>query len=378
MAAGDLPLADVAGQPRDGLQGARVLLVDDSDIVRDVTRSLLEDAGIKVDEAADGGAAVSMMSELGARCRLILMDVQMPVLDGIAATRAIRAELGERAPPIIAMTAHATDDERRACREAGMCDHLPKPVDPDQLIVIVKRWLALSAPGKADAPSANPADGAPAVAQPALPLLPGFDLAAGLSCMGGKTALLRSQLARFGANYAGVMGELRHLVLAQNYRDARRIAHTVKGAAATLGGTAIAQCAGQVEQLMLQRLEPAAPTAVGAVGEIDTALRELESALTQALPALRALAQAQSEAAFPPRAPTHTALPQNMAGEYQALRELLAGNCYAARKAFAALRNKLGADDEQWRAAAAAVEVLDFGRALAHLDVRYPAGIGKP
>lgn len=378
MAAGDLRLADVAGPPGNGVQGAQVLLVDDSDIVRDVTRSLLEDAGITVEEAADGGAAVSMMRELGAHCRLILMDVQMPVLDGIAATRAIRAELGERAPPIVAMTAHATDEEKRACREAGMCDHLPKPVDPDQLIATVKRWLAPAAHVKAGAPGAYRLDSAAAEAQPALPPVPGFDLTAGLSCMGGKTALLRSQLARFGVNYADVVAELRQQVLVQNYRDARRVAHTVKGAAATLGGTAIAQRAAQVEQLMLQRLEPAAPAAVGAADEIDTALRELESTLTQALPALRAMVQAPAEAASPPRAQTHTALPPGMVAEYQALRELLAGNSYAARKAFAALRTKLAADDEQWRAAAAAVELLDFAQALAHLDARYPADMGKP
>ncbi len=378
VADSDLPLTGTNAVPRTELRGARVLVVDDSDIVRDVSRSLLEDAGIIVEEAADGAAALTLMRENAERCQLILMDVQMPVLDGMAATRAIRGVLGDRTPPIVALTAQATDDERRNCREAGMCDHLTKPVDPQRLIDTVQRWLA-PLPGTQQFVPANEVVASPREAYgQALPAVPGFDLQAGLQCVGGKTGLLRSQLARFGATYADAVAQLRQLLQAQAYRDARRLAHTLKGAAATLGGAAIAHSAGQVEQGMLHLAEPVAGVSTAALppAQLDTALWELEAALRQALPALRDLAAAQSGGAPARVAVLDAAMPPALADEYASLRQLLADNCYAARKAFAALREQLGADDDGWRAAAAAVEALDFGRALAHLDTRYPASSG--
>ena len=98
VAPGDASVAvnpPVASVLRPELRGARVLLVEDSDIVREVSRSVLEDAGIVVEEAVDGEVAVAMMRENRARCDLILMDVQMPQLDGVAATRLIRADFGD-------------------------------------------------------------------------------------------------------------------------------------------------------------------------------------------------------------------------------------------------------------------------------------------
>jgi two-component system, sensor histidine kinase and response regulator len=333
VAASDLPLTDFAAVPGAELRAARVLLVEDSDVIRDVSRSLLEAAGIIVEEAADGATAVTMMRENGGRCQLILMDVQMPVLDGIAATRAIRVELGERAPPIIALTAHANQDEKRLCIEAGMCEHLSKPVDPDRLIAAVRRWLA---PGAGGEPVASVAHKAYGDAQQALPAVPGFDLNAGLHCVGGKAALLRLQLVRFGATYADVAAQLRGLISVQSYRDAHRVAHTLKGTAATLGGTVIAQNAARVEQLLL----PLTGQVAGVPGYLDAALAELDGALQLALPALRGMAAAQPASGPSQVMALSAEMPQSAGAEYQALRELLAGNCYAARKAFAALRGK--------------------------------------
>lgn len=348
------------------MHGVRVLLVDDSDVVRDVSRSVLEDAGLVVEEAADGAVAVAMMQENAARCQLILMDVQMPHLDGIAATRAIRRQLGDLAPPIIALTAQAHDGEKQLCREAGMCDHVGKPVDPQQLIDVVRRSLPSASM------SANAVQTAVAVrhssdaAEPPLPDLPGFEWKAGLHSVSGKVSLLRTLLLRFANNASGVPGQLRALIAARDYVAARRVAHNLKGTAATLGGAAISQGAAHLEQCLLKAAE-AAPQAETA---IDLALAQLEDQLRRALPGLQALSAAPAEAT-PPIA-SDAELPESAVADYRELRELLAGNRYAARKAFAALRGKLGADDLNWRGAAEAVDVLDFERALAHLDARYP------
>jgi CheY-like chemotaxis protein/HPt (histidine-containing phosphotransfer) domain-containing protein len=381
------PVADVLAtggggpstvKPGAGLRGARVLLVDDSDVVRDVTRTLLEDAGFDVDEAHDGAIAVRMMQEHSARYALILMDVQMPVLDGLAATRLIRADLGERAPPVIALTASATAQEKLSCREAGLCDHVAKPVDPDQLAAVLNRWLAPSQ-RTGGVQSASGTATAVNVAPPQmLPDVPGFDRESGLRSVGGNLQHLRSLLARFGASYVNVAAELRQHMTAGNYLEARRVAHTLRGAAATLGGMRIAQSAERVEQAMQQRCEPApGASSAGSSFAANPAelaelpeLAEVDLALQQALPMLRSLSEplVPAESGAASRAP----MPPSAAAEFEALRQLLAGSCYAARKAFALLRDKLGANDADWQAAGAAVDTLDFQQALARLDARYP------
>ncbi len=119
--------------------GARVLLAEDEPINQEVSRGLLEDAGLSVDLAADGAEAVSLARQN--RYALILMDMQMPNLNGVDAARAIRALPGYSSTPILAMTANAFDEDRHACIDAGMNDHIGKPVDPQKLYETIFAWL---------------------------------------------------------------------------------------------------------------------------------------------------------------------------------------------------------------------------------------------
>jgi CheY-like chemotaxis protein len=119
--------------------GARVLLAEDSTINQQVASELLRLAGVLVDTVPDGRSAVEAARTTS--YDLILMDVQMPILDGLAATREIRRLPGRRDVPIVAMTANAFEDDRRACLDAGMNDHLAKPVDPDRLYGTLERWV---------------------------------------------------------------------------------------------------------------------------------------------------------------------------------------------------------------------------------------------
>jgi signal transduction histidine kinase/DNA-binding response OmpR family regulator len=139
------------------LRGARVLLAEDHPLNQRVALELLAEVGVVAEVAADGASAVARASAGG--WDLVLMDVQMPVLDGLEATRAIRAALGAAAPPIVALTANALPADRQRCRDAGMVDFIPKPVDPHRLHQALMRWIPPrgTPPATPDAPPEPPA-----------------------------------------------------------------------------------------------------------------------------------------------------------------------------------------------------------------------------
>jgi CheY-like chemotaxis protein len=124
-----------------GFHGTRVLLAEDEPLNQEVSRSMLEEVGLAVDVAGDGAQAVAMARE--GRYSLILMDMQMPKLNGLEATRAIRALPGYAHTPILALTANAFDGDVRACIEAGMTDHISKPVAADDLYETSLKWLSM-------------------------------------------------------------------------------------------------------------------------------------------------------------------------------------------------------------------------------------------
>jgi signal transduction histidine kinase/CheY-like chemotaxis protein len=138
------PVTDVSAEARLRSEFAayRILLAEDEPINQEVSRGLLEAAGLTVDLAADGAIAVALARQQ--RYALILMDMQMPNLNGVDATRAIRADSLNRDTPILAMTANAFEEDRRACLDAGMNDHVAKPIDPEGLFEVMLDWLAMN------------------------------------------------------------------------------------------------------------------------------------------------------------------------------------------------------------------------------------------
>ncbi|MEW5786989.1 MAG: PAS domain S-box protein [Pseudomonadota bacterium] len=232
--------------------GARILLAEDNPINQDVARAMLGLAGLEVDLAEDGEQAL----ELGRRqiYDLVLMDMQMPRLDGLAATRALRALPGWARVPILAMTANAFSEDRQRCLEAGMNDHVAKPVDANLLYATLLRWLG---PGRAPMPPAPPASPGLPASLAHLGGHPGLDLASGLASVAGRADHYLRLLHRLTQDHGEDMARLAARLAAGDQEGSLRIVHTLKGAAATLGAEALRVAALNLEQACRQQAAPA-------------------------------------------------------------------------------------------------------------------------
>ena len=256
--------------------GARLLLAEDNPINREVALELLHGVGLAVDTAEDGRQAVDMAGRNA--YDLILMDVQMPTLDGLAATRAIRALPGREHVPILAMTANAFEEDRRACEEAGMNDFVPKPVDPEALYGALSHWLAIGAardrfdPGP---PAAGEGEAADVLAQ--LHKLPGLDVARGLAVVRGNAGKYLGLLRQVVASKGDHVRRQAEALAAGDLQAAGALAHNLKGVAGTVGALRLAELAARLEVRLRQNQPDAA-----AVEDIAAEFSALSAALPPA------------------------------------------------------------------------------------------------
>jgi two-component system sensor histidine kinase/response regulator len=257
--------------------GVRVLLAEDNAINQDVAVELLHAVGIEVDVAVDGAEALQMAGRND--YALILMDVQMPRLDGLQATRALRALPGRRDVPVLAMTANAFAEDRQACLAAGMNDHVAKPVDPQVLYAALLRWL----PGGSVGPRPRAeATGAAARGVDALLGIAGFDPAAGLRLSGLRPETYIAVLRRFMAVYAPGLPSLNALAAQNECAELKRVTHSLRGACAAVGARHLHASAEALETLCTEPDPPSAQVAAAAAA-LDDELRRLVATLQQRL-----------------------------------------------------------------------------------------------
>ncbi len=241
------PAAAAAPRAADAVRpvpvGARVLVADDNEINLMVARVFLENSGLIVRTARDGREALALAA--AEQLDAVLMDVQMPEMDGLEATRAIRALPAGGDVPIIAMTAAAMDEDRRACLAAGMSDHVSKPIAPAQVLAVLAKWVAPDRLRRAPVAAAAAMPFQPASGLAAS--LPGFDLDEALARLGADRDRLAAVLLRFLQDFAETPGEMARLVASGDREEAARLAHRVKGTAASVGAVEAAEAARRLE-----------------------------------------------------------------------------------------------------------------------------------
>ncbi|WP_058554240.1 transporter substrate-binding domain-containing protein [Thiohalocapsa sp. ML1] len=230
--------ASADGAP--ALGGRRVLLAEDNETSREYIRALLVRAGCTVATAVNGLAAVRWAMDEA--FDLILMDIQMPELDGLAPATRIRKALGERTPPIIALTAHAQPEDRRRSRAAGMTAHLVKPLSPEALWAAVQAALGLAAAAPASAELSRNAMET-SMQSDTSGARPPVDLDAGLVQAAGDALLYRRVLATFHAEHRKDPARLAAAVSAGDAETARGIQHALKGVAGLIGAGDLQQVA---------------------------------------------------------------------------------------------------------------------------------------
>ncbi len=336
------PLPDPAA-----LAGARALLVEDNEFNQEVAIKLLQGAGILVDLAADGAIALAKVRQNA--YDIVLMDMQMPVMDGLTATRAIRALPGCAGLPIVAMTANTLQADRASCLAAGMSDHLAKPVNPRELWAKLARWIR-PRPGRGAGPPAE-APAAPAARAGRLPGdIEGLDVQLGLSRVMQDADFYWSLLQKFAEKQKPVPAQIRDALAAGDPATAGRLAHSLKSLAGTLGAKPVQAAAAALEAACRGQLP--ADLIAPHQQELETCMHSLFT---------------QLEAKFPreaPPAPTPID-PARLASVGQELAGYLEAGRFEASEVFTANKDLLqAASGERFQALAEAIDNFLYSQAL--------------
>lgn len=235
----------------DNLTGLPVLLVEDNDINAFIAQEMLQHIGLQVDRAHHGAEAVSMVE--AKTYALVLMDIQMPVMDGLTAAEHIRSKRSYHQLPIIAMTAHSNSDDIERSSAAGMQDHISKPIDEEMLLQSVRKWaLRSSYNGNDEADEQHPKTPTTATTNSAVnyPRHHDVDFNAALTRLQHNLTLYVNLIKRLQQDYQNAPQQIVDLLVKGQHQQAQRFFHSLKGAAANLGLIRLHHVASQLEQYM--------------------------------------------------------------------------------------------------------------------------------
>nr|WP_045784919.1 CHASE domain-containing protein [Chania multitudinisentens] len=260
------------------LSGVKLLVVEDNLNNQQIARELLEDEGAIVEIANHGQEAVERLQEDPTAFDVVLMDLQMPVMDGLSATQYIRTTLGLTDLPIIAMTANAMASDRDACLAAGMNDHIGKPFDLNNLIHTVRKYS--KQPEMVVTPAKEKENASSLAAEwKVAAAAAGIELEPAVNRLGGDIGLYQKMIALFGAELADFPKQLDALTVQQDWPAASRLLHTIKGLAAQLGAGQLAQQAGKGETLLSSASIPALEVIDSVLSEVKNHAQSVQSGM---------------------------------------------------------------------------------------------------
>jgi two-component system, sensor histidine kinase and response regulator len=333
--------------------------VEDNPINQQVAAEILEGFGLAVEIAGNGKTATDMLSSGADRFDAVLMDLQMPEMDGYEATRIIRTVLQNQATPIIAMTAHALRHERQHALDTGMNDYVSKPVDPDQLLATLARWITLRPDRPSVVPRVTVQSAGSAEYMP--DSLPGIDVRSALARTMGNRTLLRTLLSDFREHHAGVVADIRKAVEREDVTLARRLAHTIQGVAGNLSMTDVFGCARSAETL-IQHADQA---------RLPATLDKLDRAILEAMTSVARLLEEGPAPAQPAVASDQPLEPERIRSLLVEIDHSLKRNSLTARKQVGLLASQLrGAGGEvsaSFERLEACLAHLEFKQARTHL-----------
>ncbi len=346
-----------------GLAGARVLLVEDNDINRELASDLLTGVGVEVAVACNGREAVERVKQ--EPFDGVLMDIQLPEMDGYEATRRIRAQARFRDLPIIAMTANAMAGDRERCLEAGMNDHIAKPIDVQEMFRTLRRWIRPARPAAVSPAAEREEESAFSTGDVVWPDIPGLDTTAGLRVAGGDTTLYRRLLERFRDAGEAPLARIGEALATGAREEAVRHAHSLKGSAATLGARELSERAAALERLLRGQAPETEVTA--ALGHVEDAARVILTGLAQWRPAPL------------DGAPGRATSNENLAQRLTALHRLLRDDDTAACELLEPLQGALGdaAAGALWKEVRERIAGYDLNGAAETL-ARLAADLGIP
>jgi two-component system sensor histidine kinase/response regulator len=369
---GEAASVTTEGEQATRLRGARILLTEDNDINQQIAIELLEGTGATVTVANNGREAVEILSN-GPQpppFDVVLMDLQMPEMDGYQTTAKLRSDARFAALPIIAMTAHATIEERQRCLASGMNDHISKPIDPSALSETVARYYR-SAPGTSASVPAMAKSSDPVVKTAGIPMaesrademeiptVEGLDSAEGLLRVAGNRKLYLELLRQFSAQQSDAPVQITELLKAGDRPAAERKAHTVKGVAGNLGVKTVQLAAGELEKAIHNGADAA---------RLESLRQQFATVLTPFVDRLRAALGEEPVSPAAPKAmvvdPAQLKLVVEQMTRHLAEFDAAASDCLEAnRGVFASLfsAEEFGKFEQQ-------VQGYAFGEALAQLE----------
>jgi two-component system, sensor histidine kinase and response regulator len=335
------------------IRGAQILLVDDNAINQEVASEFLREAGMDVTIVSDGRQCLDALAQTP--YDLVLMDIQMPVMDGLEATRRIRQNDRLKDLPIIAMTAHAMAGDRDKSLAAGMNDHITKPIDQAALYLTIKKWIGGKQSAAQGTMPRRPSPELPANGI-SLPDLPGIDRQAALKALSYNADLFVKVLYDFRKNFSSLPALLREMTALCQWSDIQEKAHTVRGVAGYIGSSSLMHAAEKLENALKNELRE----------EAADHLASFLSALEAILFSLSTLPAAEREQ-YPanPAIPARKVMIEEVEEALQLLIDQLQRGEVAAEDQFVEIEKLLAGSglDKQLHAIALLIEDIEYERA---------------